>query len=134
MNDYKDYKFSFEKLDVYQASIEVVVLIDKITESFPRGRAYLTDQLQRAGTSISLNIAEGSGECSVNEKSRFYRMAKRSATESAAIFDIAKRLNIVHEENYQAGRAILIRIVSMLTKMAQRAELPGKGTLTGAGT
>ena len=42
--------FDFEKLDVYQASIEVV-----------RGRAYLTDQLQRAGTSISLNIAEGSG-------------------------------------------------------------------------
>ena len=26
--------FDFEKLDVYQASIEVVVLIDKITESF----------------------------------------------------------------------------------------------------
>ena len=33
--------FDFEKLDVYQASIEVVVLIDRITESFPRGRAYL---------------------------------------------------------------------------------------------
>jgi four helix bundle protein len=126
--------FDFEKLDVYQASIEVVVLIDKITESFPRGRAYLTDQLQRAGTSIALNIAEGSGEFSVNEKNRFYRMAKRSATESAAVFDMAKRLNIIQEENYQAGRAILIRIVSMLTKMAQRTELPGKGTLTGAGT
>jgi four helix bundle protein len=113
--------FDFEKLDVYQASIEVVVLIDKITESFPRGRAYLTDQLQRAGTSISLNIAEGSGEFSVNEKSRFYRMAKLSATESAAIFDVAKRLNIIHEANYQAGRVLLIRIVSMLTKMAQRS-------------
>ena len=121
--------FDFEKLDVYQASIEVVVLIDKITESFPRGRAYLTDQLQRAGTSIALHIAEGS----VNEKSRFYRMAKRSATESAAVFDIANRLNIIQEENYQAGRAILIRIVSMLTKMAQRTELPDKGTFTGAG-
>ena len=70
----------------------------------------------------------------VNEKSRFYRMAKRSATESAAVFDIAKRLNIIQEENYQAGRTILIRIVSMLTKMAQRTELPGKGTLTGPGT
>ncbi len=68
--------FDFEKLDVYQASIEVVVFIDKITTAFPRGRAYLTDQLQRAGTSISLNIAEGSGEFSPNEKSRFYRMAK----------------------------------------------------------
>uniref|UniRef100_UPI0034619971 four helix bundle protein n=1 Tax=Legionella sp. W05-934-2 TaxID=1198649 RepID=UPI0034619971 len=74
--------FDFEKLNVYQASIEVVVFIDKITSAFPRRRAYLTDQLQRAGTSISLNIAEGSGEFSTNEKSRFYRMAKRSATEN----------------------------------------------------
>ena len=80
----------------------------------------IADQLQRAGTSISLNIAEGSGEFSVNEKSRFYRMAKRSATESAAILDVAKRLNIIHEADYRSGRDLLIRIVSMLTKMAQR--------------
>jgi four helix bundle protein len=114
--------FDFEKLDVYQASIEVVVLIDKITGSFPRGRAYLTDQLQRAGTSISLNIAEGSGEFSTNEKSRFYRMAKRSATETAAVLDVSKRLNIIQEDHYQLGRDLLIRIVMMLTKMAQKAD------------
>ena len=114
--------FDFEKLDVYQASIEVVVLIDKITDSFPRGRAYLTDQLQRAGTSISLNIAEGSGEFSTNEKSRFYRMAKRSATETAAVLDVSKRLNIIQEDYYQLGRDLLIRIVMMLTKMAQKAD------------
>jgi four helix bundle protein len=113
--------FDFEKLDVYQASIEVVVLIDTITEAFPRGRAYLTDQLQRAGTSISLNIAEGAGEFNVNEKSRFYRMAKRSATETAAIFEVAKRLKIIQEANFHMGRELLIRIVSMLTKMAQKA-------------
>jgi four helix bundle protein len=113
--------FDFEKLDVYQASVDVIVLIDKITTVFPRGRAYLTDQLQRAGTSISLNIAEGSGEFSTNEKSRFYRMAKRSATETAAIFDVSKRLNIVHEDDYQLGRELLVRIVMMLTKMAQKS-------------
>ena len=112
--------FDFEKLDVYQASIEVVVLINKITEAFPRGRAYLTDQLQRAGTSISLNIAEGAGEFSINEKSRFYRMAKRSGTETAAILDVAKRLDIIHEDNYQKGRELLIRIIMMLTKLAQK--------------
>ena len=114
--------FDFEKLDVYQASIEVVVLIDKITSDFPRGRAYLTDQLQRAGTSISLNIAEGSGEFSVNEKSRFYRMAKRSATETAAILEVSKRLNIIQEEFYQLTRELLTRIVMMLTKMAKKSD------------
>jgi four helix bundle protein len=114
--------FDFEKLDVYQASIEVIVLIDKITEAFPRGRAYLTDQLQRAGTSISLNIAEGSGEFSTNEKSRFYRMAKRSATETAAILEISKRSNIISDEHYCLARDLLIRIVMMLIKMAQKID------------
>jgi four helix bundle protein len=115
-------QFDFEKLDVYQAAIEVVVLIDKVTESFPRGRAYLTDQLQRAGTSIALNIAEGAGEFSTNEKSRFYRMTKRSATETAAILEISKRSNIISEEHYRNSRELLIRIVMMLTKMAQKTD------------
>ena len=115
-------QFDFEKLDVYQASIEVVLLIDKVTESFPRGRAYLTDQLQRAGTSIALNIAEGAGEFSTNEKSRFYRMAKRSATETAAVLHVAKRLDILQDEPYQLGRDLLVRIIMMLTKWAQKAD------------
>jgi hypothetical protein len=65
-------KFDHEKLDVYQAAIEFVVLVNTIVDSFPRGKAYLSDQLQRASSSISLNIAEGAGEFSKNEKARFY--------------------------------------------------------------
>jgi four helix bundle protein len=72
--------FDHEKLDVYQAAIELVVLIDDIVEHLPKGRAYLADQFQRAGTSVPLNIAEGAGEYSSAEKGRFYRIAKRSAT------------------------------------------------------
>ncbi len=112
-------QFDHEKLDVYQAAIELVVLMDKIIENFPRGKAYLADQLQRAATSIPFNIAEGAGEYSINEKSRFYRIAKRSATECASIFDVLQRLELIEKEHYLAGRELLIRIVSMLTKMAK---------------
>src|SRR5215831_17806565 len=90
--------FDHEKLDAYRASVEFVVLVAKIVEQLPRGRAYLADQLLRAGTSIPLNIAEGAGEYSGSEKSRFYRMAKRSATECASIFDICKQLGMISEE------------------------------------
>src|SRR5579863_892528 len=114
--------FDHEKLDVYRAAIEFVVLIDKIVEQFPRGRAYLADQLLRAGTSIPLNIAEGAGEYSSSEKSRFYRMAKRSATECAGIFDVCKQLGMVDEGLFVKVIELLVRIVSMLTKMAQKAE------------
>jgi four helix bundle protein len=114
--------FDHEKLDVYRAAIEFVILVDKIVEQFPRGRAYLADQLLRAGTSIPLNIAEGAGEYSSSEKGRFYRMAKRSATECAGIFDICKQLGMVDEGLFVKGRELLVRIVAMLTKMAQKAE------------
>ena len=113
--------FDHEKLDVYRAAIEFVVLIDKMVEQFPRGRAYLADQLLRAGTSIPLNIAEGAGEYSSSEKIRFYRMAKRSATECAGIFDISKQIEIVDKELYVKGRELLVRIVAMLTKMARKS-------------
>jgi len=83
--------FDHENLDVYNVSIELVVLVDEIVENLPRGRSYLADQLLRAGTSVPLNIAEGAGEYSVNEKIRFYRIARRSATESASILDVCKR-------------------------------------------
>ena len=86
----------------------------------PRGRAYLSDQLQRAGLSISLNIAEGAGEYSIDEKAPFYRMAKRSATECAGILDVSQRLQLVNEERYTKGRELPISIVSMLVKMAQK--------------
>ena len=66
------------------------------------------------------NIAEGAGEYAVDEKARFYRMAKRSATECAGILDVCQRLQLVEENRYIKGRELLIGIVSMLIKMAQK--------------
>ena len=109
-----------EKLTVYQTAIEFVILADEIIEHLPRGRAYLSDQLQRAALSIPLNVAEGAGEYAVDEKARFYRMAKRSATECAGVLDVCLRLGLVEEKRYLRGRNLLIGIVSMLIKMAQK--------------
>ena len=121
--------FDHEKLDVYKAAIEFVVLIDQVIEELPKGKGYLADQLQRAGSSVLLNIAEGSGEYSGSEKCRFYRMAKRSATECAGIFDICLRLQLINENKSLKSRQLLLRIVSMLTKMAQVPVSSGTGTI-----
>jgi hypothetical protein len=53
--------FEHERLNVYQAAIQFLALADTITGSLPRGRSYLADQLRRAASSISFNIAEGAG-------------------------------------------------------------------------
>ena len=85
-------EFEHERLDVYKAAIEFLVLADVIAATLPRGRGYLADQLRRGASSISFNIAEGAGEFASDEKARFYRMARRSATESAAILDACRAL------------------------------------------
>ena len=124
--------FDHEKLDVYKAAIEFVSLANTIIEKLQKGKAYLADQLQRAGSSVPLNIAEGAGEFSPNEKARFYRIARRSATECAAILDVCKKLSIADLKHINEGRQLLLRTVSMLTKLvhAQHRSGMGKGTST----
>jgi four helix bundle protein len=70
------------KLDVYHRAVDLLDQVDQIYDAMPPGRAHLKDQLDRAATSIVLNIAEGAGEFSKDEKQRFYRIARRSATET----------------------------------------------------
>jgi four helix bundle protein len=103
-------EFEHERLDVYQAAVQFLALSDTIAGSLPRGRAYLADQLRRAATSISLNIAEGAGEFAPADKARFYRMARRSATESAAILDACRILVLADNSTLQDGRTLLLRV------------------------
>lgn len=122
-------QFDHEQLEVYQVAIRFVAVANDIVQALPRGRGYLGDQLQRAATSIPLNIAEGAGEHSGPEKARFYRIARRSATESAAILDVCRQLALIAQDRFAAGRDLLLRIVSMLIKLGRSvARDPGTGT------
>ena len=133
-------EFDHDRLDVYRAAIDFVVAADKLAEDLPRGRSYLADQLQRAATSIPLNIAEGAGEFRAKDKARFYRMARRSATESAAVLDVCRRLDLMDQSIASGARELLVRIVSMLIRMVRSLGSPeedghaGTGRGTGTGT
>lgn len=122
--------FDHDRLDVYQRALELLDLTDRIIDAMPSGRAHLKDQLDRAATSIVLNVAEGAGEFSLADKQRFYRIARRSATESAAILDIIRRRGNSPPDLLAQARDLLVRIVSMLIRMTQngdRARAPGTG-------
>jgi len=45
--------FEFEKLDVYQVTLDFVAVADEVAKSLPKGRAYLRDQLRRAANSVA---------------------------------------------------------------------------------
>ena len=109
--------FEHERLDVYKAAIAFLAVVDEILEHLPKGRGHLADQLERAATSVLLNIAEGAGEFAGNEKARIYRIARRSATECAAILDVCRARKLVAGPRLDVGHDLLVRIVAMLTRM-----------------
>ncbi|MCZ7584720.1 MAG: four helix bundle protein [Deltaproteobacteria bacterium] len=109
--------FDHEKLDVYRLAIDFVAMANEMTSSLPRGRAYLADQLQRAALSIVLNIAEGAGKYSPNDKASYYARSRGSATECAAVLDVCRALDLLPASSYAEGKAVLLRIASMLTKL-----------------
>lgn len=111
--------FDFEKLDVFQATLEFADLTDQLAERMPPGRAYLADQLRRAANSIMNNTAEGAGEFSPLEKARFYRIALRSATETAAMLVFCRRRSLFDDLTLEPANDTLHRIVSMLTKLTR---------------
>lgn len=108
-----------EKLEVYQVSIQFLALVAYLLKNLPRGHGEIKDQLNRASLSITLNIAEGYGKFTPNDRARFFNIAKGSSHESAAIFDVCKILEIISEEEFNRGKNLLFRIVSMLVKLAQ---------------
>ena len=77
-----------EKLDCYRLAVEFQALAGGLVPK-RSGLSGLRDQLDRASVSIVLNIAEGAGRFSPADKARFYAIARGSATECAAIVDIA---------------------------------------------
>src|SRR5206468_1745072 len=103
--------FDHERLEVYQSALRFVVVAREIIEQLPGGFADLADQLGRASTSRVLNTAEGAGQFSKREKARFYRMAKRSATECAGVLDIFRVLQAIEDKPLLAGRELLLGIV-----------------------
>jgi len=108
---------SFQKLDVYQRSIEFLALARRILQSVPKGHSDLVDQLRRSAQSIVQNIAEGAGRAGRADKARHYAIARGSAMESAGHLDVMKIEEIIEEATYVAGIELLERVVAMLTKM-----------------
>jgi four helix bundle protein len=109
----------FEKLDVYRCAIEFMAIAARLGERMPRGQANLRDQLQRASSSIPLNVAEASGKTSRAERGHHHAIARGSALECAAILDVLALLGAAAPEGVDRGKRLLVRIVSMLTKMCR---------------
>ena len=81
---------SFKTLSVYQDALHLVDLSYELIKIFPKQEKYnLSDQLRRACTSVTLNIAEGNGRMTTRDYIKFLKISAGSLNEMEAIAEIA---------------------------------------------
>jgi len=116
-DDSRPQVFDFQKLDCYQAALRLQGLLPELGQ---RCGYSLREQLERAAASILLNTAEACGRRALRDRARFFGMARGSAMECAAIVDIVAARQSASLVSCRQAHTLLVRIVSMLTKLEQR--------------
>ena len=105
--------FDHEKLNVYQVSLAFNEWVGELLASI-EAKAAAKDQLDRAATSIPLNIAEGNGKFSKRDRARFFDIARGSALEAAASLDVLVSRRLTTKTQIIPAKEQLIQIVNML--------------------
>ncbi len=125
-------QFDHEKLDVYRLELEFItwvsILLTEMSEQRGRRVTEVFDQLDRASLSSLLNTAEGNGKRQRPVRAKFFDDARGSATESAACLDALVAKKACTMERIQPGKVILLRIVSMLSKLVVKFETDSGST------
>mgnify|MGYP004657283457 FL=1 len=118
LEEVKNFVYGFEKLIIWQKSIELAKIIYSITSKFPRNETYgLSSQIQRAVVSISSNIAEGYVKYSPKEQIKFSETAYGSLMEVLNQTIIAKELDYISKADYLIIRQNVEEISRMLNAL-----------------
>ncbi|WP_439479586.1 four helix bundle protein [Chryseobacterium aquaticum] len=114
--------FRFEKLIIWQDSMNFGENIFQMTHGFPKDELYnLTSQIRRAADSIALNISEGSILQSNAEFKRFLGYSIRSIAEVVTCLYKAKNRKYLSEaqflEIYNFAYKIMNHIIAFRNKL-----------------
>jgi len=105
-------------LILWQKSVDFVVEVYKLTNSFPKEEIYgLTSQIRRSAVSISSNIAEGYGRHSDKELVRFLFISLGSASEIETQLLISQRLKFLDNESFEKLNRDILEIIRMLSAL-----------------
>ena len=117
--------FAFEKLIVYQKSVDFADSICATTEEFQRGYGFLVDQLNRVALSISSNIAEGNVRFTIPDRKHFFGIARGSVQECVPQLEIALRRGLISEFQHTELKSQLEEISRMLSGLISGLENRG---------
>ena len=109
---------SFRDLEVWQRSMELTVMVYRLTRAFPREEIFgITTQLRRAAISIPSNIAEGQGRLNTREFRQFLSIARGSNCELQTQLEIARALGLGDQKLLDEAAGLSVRIGQMLSKL-----------------
>lgn len=96
----------YHKLLIWHRARELVLLIYKHTENFPKSEEFgLKGQLRRAAVSIVLTIVEGHRKASKKEFLHYLDMSVSSGAEVEAAWELSLDLKFINEEVYSIVEA-----------------------------
>ena len=119
MSEPQEFWFNHEKIEVYQDAIAFVAWLSDTMEETTRV-GDVKEQLDRASTSIPLNIAEGNGKFAPKDRCRFFDIAHGSALECAGGLDVLVAKGKLTRDQIRPGKERLRRIVQMLMGLIKR--------------
>lgn len=106
---------SYKELIVWQKSMDLAVLVYKLTEDFPKNEIFgLVIQMRRAAVSIPSNIAEGWTRHSTKEYVQFLSIAAGSAGELETQLILSDKLDYVNETLYNQTMDLLVEVQKMI--------------------
>jgi len=119
---------SYKELKVWQKAIELVAVVYRHTQSFPKEEMYgLTSQIRRGAVSIPSNIAEGCERNSTRDLIRFVHIAKGSLAELETQLLIAMKLDYLSSALYFELTQKMAEIGRMLNGLITSLDKPATG-------
>ena len=119
--------FYYRKLDAYQLSKELTILVYSLLRGFPEYERFaMCDQLRRAAVSIPSNIAEGMGRMAIKERIHFLDFSYGSLCEIMCQMEIALSLQYITQQQFTDFESLAIRvsktIVGLKTSLSNKLQ------------
>lgn len=106
----------FEELDVYKEAHSLVLMVYKLTESFPRSETLsLVSQIRRAAVSVVANIVEGNTRSHRKEFVQFLYISKGSLEEVKYYFILTLDLKYINKNDYDRLQEQAEKVGKMLS-------------------
>lgn len=108
---------NYQKLDVWQRAINLVVMVYELCKQLPQEERYaLADQMRRAAVSIPSNIAEGQQRFSYKDTVRFNDIALGSLAELETQLILAEKVYNITVKEILEECAIITHMLHALNK------------------